>query len=195
MKERQVRAYNGTPARVERMVRYHLTVSRNQTAIDRAELATGWRSYATNQAVAQLSLEQAVCAYRDQVVAENVFRRLHGRMLSITPLYVQREDHAQGLIHLLTLASRVLALGDYLARVALAAAGEELAAVYAGNPKHSTARPTTERMRKAFEGLDLVSFVQGAQTVRLLTALRPVHQRILALLGLHSSLFTALQSL
>jgi transposase len=194
VKERQVRAYNGNPARVERTVRYQLTVRRNQSAIDTAEMASGWRIYATNRAANQLSLEQAVFAYRDQIVAENVFRRLHGRMLSITPLYVQREDHAQGLIHLLTLASRVLALGDYLAREALAAAGEELAGVYAGNPKRSTARPTTERMLKAFEGIDLVIFPQGQQTAAILTALMPVHERILALLGLHPSLFTGLQS-
>jgi transposase len=194
VEERPIRAYNGQPARVERTVRYQLTVRRNQPAIDTAELAAGWRIYATNQAANQLSLEQALWAYRDQIVEENVFRRLHGRMLSITPLYVQREDHARGLIHLLTLASRVLALGDYLAREALAAAGAELAGVYAGNPKRSTPRPTTERMLKAFEGIDLVIFPQGQQTVVLLTALMPVHERILALLGLHPSLFTSLQS-
>ena len=194
VEERQVRAYREAPARVERTVRYQLTVSRNQAAIDAAELAAGWRIYATNQAADQFSLEQAVTAYRDQIVEENVFRRLHGRMLSITPLYVQREDHAQGLIHLLTLASRVLALGDYLAREALAAEGEELAGVYAGNANRSTARPTTERMLKAFKGIDLVIFAQGEQSVALLTALRPVHERILALLGLQASLFTGLQS-
>lgn len=194
VEERSVRAYNGKPARVERQVRYQLVLNRNQSAIDIAEMATGWRIYATNQATEQLSLEQALSAYRDQLVEENVFRRLHGKMLSITPLNVQREDHAQGLIHLLTLASRVLALGDYLAREALAVAGEELAGVYAGNPNRSTARPTTERMLKAFEGIDLVIIPQGEQTTAILTALGPLHERILALLGLQPSLFTGLQS-
>ncbi len=194
VEERPVRAYHGTPARVERTVRYQLTVRRNQATIAKAELTTGWRIYATNQSANQLSLEQAVGAYRDQIVVENVFRRLHGRMLSITPLYVQREDHARGLIHLLTLASRLLALGDYLAREALAAAGETLAGIYTGNPNRSTARPTTERMLKAFEGIDLVILAQGEQTVLFLTTLRPVHKRILALLGLPRSLFTRLQS-
>ncbi|MBK6326348.1 MAG: hypothetical protein IPF56_10460 [Chloroflexi bacterium] len=37
-----------------------------------------------------------------------------------TPVYVQRDDHAQGLFHLLSLAARLLALGDYTARRALA---------------------------------------------------------------------------
>jgi len=194
VEERHVRAYNGTPARVERKVRYQLTVNRNQPAIDAVELAAGWRIYATNEATEQLSLERAVSVYRDQIVEENVFRRLHGKMLSITPLYVQREDHAQGLVHLLTLGARVLALGDYLAREALAARQEELAGVYAGNPNRSTSRPTTERMLKAFEGIDLVLLPQGEKTATILTDLMPVHERILALLGLQPSLFTGLQS-
>jgi transposase len=194
VEERQVRAYKGSPPRVERGVRYQLTVTRNQPAIEAAEFAAGWRIYATTETTEQLTLERAVDVYRDQIVEENVFRRLHGKMLSITPLYVQREDHAQGLIHLLTLAARVLALGDYLAREALAKTGEELAGVYAGNPKRSTPRPTTERMLKAFEGIDLVILPRGEQEATLLTNLSPVHERILALLGLHLTLFTGLQS-
>jgi hypothetical protein len=85
-------------------------------------------------------------------------------------------------------------LGDFLAKEALAQAGEELAGVYAGNPKRSTPRPTTERMLKAFEGIDLVIVPQGVRNTTILTALRPVHERILALLGLQNTLFSALQS-
>ncbi|MDP2728113.1 MAG: transposase, partial [Dehalococcoidia bacterium] len=114
--ERSVRAYKDNPAHVKHLVRYQLTVTRQLEAIQAAEFEAGWRIYATNAVPARLSLCQAVAAYRHQIIEENVFRRLHGKMLSITPLYVQREDHAKGLIHLLTLASRFLALGDSLAR-------------------------------------------------------------------------------
>ena len=92
----------------------------------------------------------------NQIGAENIFRRLHSKFLSITPLYVQRQDHARGLIHLLTLAARVLALGDYVARQALAAQKSALAGVYTGNAKRSTARPTMERMLKAYSGIPLL---------------------------------------
>ena len=192
--EREVRGYLNSPPRVERKVRYQLTVSRNQSAIEAAEFSTGWRIYATNAALERLSLADAVSVYREQIVAENIFRRMHGKMLSVTPLYVQREDHAQGLIHLLTVGARVLALGDYLAREALAKEGTELAGIYAGNAKRSTPRPTTERMLKAFEGIDLIIFTQAELPHAILTALTPVHERILALLGLDTSLFTDLQS-
>ena len=192
--EREVRGYLNSPPRMERKVRYQLTVRRNQSAIEAAEFSTGWRIYATNAALERLSLADAVSVYREQIVAENIFRRMHGKMLSVTPLYVQREDHAQGLIHLLTVGARVLALGDYLAREALAKEGTELAGIYAGNAKRSTPRPTTERMLKAFEGIDLIIFTQAELPHAILTALSPVHERILALLGLDTSLFTDLQS-
>jgi transposase len=192
--ERTIRAYKSNPPRVERKVRYQLTVKRNQPAIADAEFAAGWRIYATNAPAARLPLEEAVLVYRGQITQENIFRRLNGKMLSITPLYVQREDHAQGLVHLLTLGSRLLALGDFLAKKALAQEGAELAGIYAGNPKRSTPRPTTERMLKAFEGIDLVILPQGERNIAILTALQPVHERILALLGLQNSLFSALQS-
>lgn len=190
--ERHIRRYKEKPARTERKVRYQLTVSRNQSAIQDAEFEAGWRIYATNEASERLSLSQAVDVYRDQIIQENIFRRLHGKMLSVTPLYVQRDDHAQGLIHLLTLGARVLALGDYLAREALAESGEELADVYAGNPNRSTPRPTTERMFKAFDGINLVIFPPGSHGTTFLTDMRPVHEKILALLGLSMSLFTCL---
>ena len=193
--ERKVRAYQGNPPRVERQVRYQLSVRRNQAAIEQAEFEAGWRIYATNAPQQRLPFEDAVLAYRGQITQENIFRRLNGKMLSITPLYVQREDHAQGLVHLLTLGSRLLSLGDFLAKKALAEAGEELADIYAGNPNRSTPRPTTERMLKAFKGIDLLFFSQGDHNFTHLTPLQPVQQRILALLGLQDTLFSALLSL
>ena len=60
---------------------------------------------------------------------------MKGKILSITPLYIQRDDHAKGLFHLLTIASRILALGDYTAKRALAQNNEKLTGVFAGNPQ------------------------------------------------------------
>jgi hypothetical protein len=72
--ERHVRAYKGKPAHTERQVRYQLTVSRNQVAIQAAEFEAGWRIYATNEAAERLSLGQTVEVYRDQIIQENIFR-------------------------------------------------------------------------------------------------------------------------
>jgi transposase len=194
IEERLVRSYRGQPAHVERKVRFHLTVQRNQAAIQAAEFQAGWRIYATNAPEARLSLAQAVLAYRDQYIEENIFRRLQGKFLSITPLYVQRDDHAQGLFHFLTLCARLLALGDFLARQTLAAQQSALTGIYSGNPKRGTDRPTTERMLAVFEGIHLLIIPSATRIQCRLTRLSDVQQRILALLGLPSSLFTDLQT-
>jgi len=192
--ERHVRGYAGKPARVERTVRYQLTVVRNAEAIAAAEFQAGWRIYVTNAPQPELSLSDAVLAYRDQIIAENVFRRLHGKVLSITPLYIQRDDHAKGLFHLLTLGARLLALGDYLAKRTLANEGAELTGIYAGNPKRGTTRPTMERMLQVFADIHLVIFPLQPTPLAYLNQLSPVQERILALLGLSRSLYTNLQT-
>jgi transposase len=197
--ERQMRAYQEKPARTERDVRYQLTVRRNQAAIVRAEFKAGWRIYGTNAPAEQFSLTEAVLAYRDQYLEENIFRRLQGKFLSITPVYVQRDDHACGLFHLLTCGARLLALGDYQAKQALAQEGPdaELTGIYAGNPNRGTARPTTERMLQAFEHINLLllpSEMAGAgQATCFVTPLSPVQERILGLLGVPTSLYTSPQ--
>lgn len=200
VKERAIRAYKGQPARLERKVRYQLTVTRNQAAIAEAELQAGWRVYATNAPTEELSLTEAVLAYRDQYIEENIFRRLQGKFLSITPVYVQRDDHAQGLFHVLTLGARLLALADYQARQALTQEGPqaELTGIYRGNANRGTARPTAERMLMAFEHINLLlipAALSGQkQAVCFVTPLSAVQERILALLGLSPALYTALSA-
>ena len=188
--ERQVRAYGDKPARTERKVRFQLTVTRNEQAITEAEFRAGWRIYATNAPAGQLTLTQAVLAYRDQYIEENIFRRLQGKILSITPVYVQRDDHAKGLFHLLTLAARILALGDYTAKQALAQEGAELAGIYPGNPKRSTATPTTERMLAAFDNINLLLMPVAGQIHCQVTPLTQVQKRILELWALPVTLYT-----
>ena len=191
--ERQIRKYKEIPARTERRVRFQLSVTRQRAAIAAAEYQMGWRIYVTSAPQTELSLEQAVWAYRGQYLAENVFRRLQGKLLSITPVYVQRDDHAQGLFHLLTIAARLLALGDYTAKEALAQEKEELTGIYAGNPQRGTTTPTTERMLQAFDNIHLLIMRLGPQVRYQLTPLSAVQERILALLGLPTTLYTDLQ--
>jgi transposase len=192
--ERQVRAYKDKPARTERKVRFQLTVMRNEQAIAEAEFGAGWRIYATNALQKQLPLDRAVLAYRDQYIEENIFRRLQGKILSITPVYVQRDDHAKGLFHLLTLAARILALGDYSAKQALAQTNAELAGIYPGNPKRSTATPTTERMLAAFDNINLLLLPVAGQLHYQISPLSDVQLRILDLLSLPVSLYTRLSA-
>jgi hypothetical protein len=121
--------------------------------------------------------------------------RLKGRPLSLTPMYVQRDDHATGLIRLLSIAIRVLTLLEFVGRRQLATEGAQLAGLYAGNTKRDTARPTAERLLEAFREITL-TIVEGAQqTYRHLTALRPLQQRILEILGFSSAEFIPIKPL
>lgn len=107
-------------------------------------------------------------------------------------MYVQRDDHATGLIRLLSIALRVLTLLEFVGRRQLSAEGTKLAGLYAGNPRRATARPTAEHLLEAFEDITL-TIVQGPQQiVRHMTALSPLQQRILELLGFSSVLYTRL---
>jgi len=189
---RSVRAYRGQPARVEYDRDTTVEGCGDAAALEATMRRLGWRVYGTNQPAESLSLAQAVLASRSAYQVERSVGRLKGRPLSLTPMYVQRDDHATGLIRLLSIALRVLTLLECVGRRQLAAEGAKLAGLYAGNPKRETDRPTAERLLEAFQAITL-TIIQGPhQTDRHVTALRPLQQRILEILGFSSALYTRL---
>src|SRR5687768_1319596 len=95
---RSVRAYQDRPASVKEESQATVEVRVDEEALELAARRLGWRLYSTNQPLEQLSLEQAVLAYRSEYLVERSLGRLKGRPLSLTPMYVQRDDHATGLI-------------------------------------------------------------------------------------------------
>ncbi len=190
--ERAVRAYGDRPARVETERDLSVQSARDEQALEEAVRRFGWRVYATNQPGEGLSLEQAVLAYRAEYLIERGFGRLKGRPLSLTPMYLQSDARATGLIRLLSIGLRLLTLLEYQVRQRLAAEKEKLAGLYAGNPKRATARPTAEAMLKAFKGIDLSVVTMGQQTLYHVTPLSTLHQRILSLLGFPTAIYTRL---
>jgi transposase len=191
---RCVRGYGGRPARTEEKVRYQVHVTRQQQAIEQAKQRLGWRVYATNTSVAQLSLTAAVLAYRDQYLAERSFSRLKGPLLAMLPLYVQRDDHAKGLIHLLTIALRAMVIIEFVVRRSLAEEQETLSGLYAGNPKRCTAQPTAESLLNAFNDITLaIHFDPAGEIVETyLTPFNDLQVRILELLGLSPDIYECL---
>jgi transposase len=114
--------------------------------------------------------------------------------LGIRPLYVRRQDHAKGLVRLLSLALRVLTVVEHVVRRQLQVASQTLSGLYAGNPKRQTARPTTERLLKAFRGITLTVVRLPEQVIRHVTPLSELQRRILVLLGLPASIYENLTS-
>jgi transposase len=189
---RPVRAYRGQPARIEHD--HHATV---EVCVDEAALAAtlgrlGWRVYGTNQPRESWSLAQAVLAYRSAYQGERSFGRLKGQPLSLTPMDVQRDDHATGLMRLLSIALRVLTRWAFVGRRQWAAEGATLAGLYAGNPQRATDRPTAERLLEAFQAITLTIIKGPQQTDRHVTALSPLQRRILEVVGFSSALYTRL---
>ena len=190
--ERPVRRYGARPAtvRVEREVRVSAAV--DQAAVTAAVQRLGWRVYATNCHTDHLTLTQAVLAYRSAYLIERGFGRLKGQPLSLTPMYLEREDHVTGLIRLLAVGLRVLTLLECVIRRRLAADGGVLAGVYPGNPTRATAQPTAERLLATFQEVTLTIIGEGRDTRGHLTPLSPVQQRILALLDFPLEVYTRL---
>lgn len=189
---RSVRAYQDRPASIKEERQATVEVEIDSQALESAVGRLGWRLYSTNQPSDQLSLEQAVLAYRSEYLVERSLGRLKGRPLSLRPMYVQRDDHATGLIRLLSIALRVLTLVEFVSRRQLAAEETTIAGLYAGNPKRDTARPTAERLLEAFQEVTLTVIEGEHQVYRHLTALSPLQERILELLGFSSRVYKRL---
>jgi transposase len=193
MQARLLRRDGSRPAtvRVERDVRVTAVVDRR--AVAGAVRRLGWRVYATNAPPAQLALSQAVLAYRREYLVERDMGRLQGRPLSLTPMSLERDEHATGLIRLLSVGLRGLTRLEFVVRRRLAAARTVLAGLYAGNPQRATARPTTERLLERFQGLTLTIIREGRRRRSHLTPLSTVQRRILALLNFPVDIYTRLR--
>src|SRR6266436_1855146 len=190
--EQSVRAYRTRPATVRTSRQFTISSEVDPDALASAIEQLGWRVYATNQAADELSLPLAVEVYRDEYLVERNFGRLKGHPLSLSPMYVERDDHATGLVRLLSLALRVLSLLEFVLRRQLAQEGAALAGLYAGNSKRATTHPTTERLLEAFQEITLTLVIEPHQTRRHVTALSPLQQRVLALLEFTPTMYTKL---
>jgi transposase len=190
--ERRVHGYGGQPNRVVAERDWQVAACVDQPALATAIRRLGWRVFVTSAPEEALSLEKSVAAYRGQFRIERGFGRLKGRSLSLVPLYLQQEEHVVGLIRLLSLALRVLCLVEFVVRRGLAAAGESLAGLYAGQPKRATSQPTSEALLRAFGELNLVRVHGVTATLQQITPLSALQERILALLELPSDTYTRL---
>jgi len=183
----------GRPQEVVERVRYQITaVERDKAAIEALQQTFGWRAYVTDLAVEQLSLVEAVLTYREEWQIERGFHRLKGAPLSIAPLFVKRDDQVTGLIHLLSIAVRLLTLIEFVVRRALKREQAQLVGLHAENPKKGTDQPTTERLLKAFSGINLTIIQFPDRVVHHVTPLSPLQERILTLLGLSPDIYRAL---
>lgn len=101
-RQRVKRRYQDRPAQIIEEKEFKVTATLSESVVAKSRQRLGWRVYATNHNQETLSLEKAVLAYRNEYIIERGFSRLKGSPLSISPTYLQKEDHAEGLIRLLS---------------------------------------------------------------------------------------------
>jgi transposase len=189
---KSLRAYGDRPARIEQKQRLQIQVKQNTSAIQRVERHLGWRAYATNAPTRLLSLQEAVLSYHHEWLIERDFARLKGRSLSLSPLWLKREDHAIGMTRLLTLAVRLLALAEHEARLNLKQDNQSLAGLYPSRKNRVTHVPTTERLLHAFNRIVVTTIRIGNSVKLYLTPLSDLQRTILSLLGCPADLYQRL---
>jgi transposase len=191
MATRRKRAYGARPALQETDVSFAVEVRREETPIQERKREMGWQVYGTNGT--GLSLPQVVWAYRGQYRIEDDWSRLKGRPLGLTPLYLQDEGRIQGLVHLLSLALRVLTLVEWSARERLRQEGAKLQGIYAGQAGRKTTRPSAELLLRAMKTISVSVVEVDGQTYAMLSPLTEVQRRLLELWGLPPDLYEGLR--
>jgi transposase len=189
--ERPRRPYKDRPADVVVLRQVRVLVQVNQAAVALEKRQSGWRVYVTNHP--ELPLDQAVLGYRGQYGIEHGFSRLKGKSLGLSPMYLQSDSRVAGLVHLLSIGLRVLTLVEYVVRRNLAARGENLRGVYAGQPGRGTSRPSAESLLAAFRGLNLQVVEADGVRYRTVSPLTAVQERILKLLEIPPHVYKGLE--
>lgn len=92
------------------------------------------------------------------------------------------------------MGKRVLTLLEFQVRRNLEQNKEKLTGLYIGNRKRETARPTAEILLAAFKEITLFLVEVKNEVYAHLTALSPLQQRILVLLGFSTTIYTQLGS-
>src|SRR5262245_50544967 len=103
--------------------------------------------------------------------------RMKGRSLSLTAMYLERNDYVTGLIRVLFLGLRVLTRPEFGVRQCLATAKTPLGGLYVGSPTRAMAHLTAEHLLEALQGL-MLAITRGGRRRRLhLTPLASLHHK------------------
>jgi len=184
---RHKRAYAGHPELEETTILLAVGVQRNEVAILEKKRELGWQVYASNDLTRGLT--HIVWAYRGQYRIENDWSRLKGRPLGLTPIYLQDEQRIQGLVHLLSLALRILTLTEWVVRERLRQTREKLQGVYAGQAGRKTATPSAELLLEVMKTISISVIEVDDRQYALLSPLTEVQKKLLALWGLPADLY------
>ena len=150
----------------------------DHAALARAEALDGYYVLETTRTAAEAEASALLTEWKGRWQIEHRHRDGKGP-LRIRPLFVTSNRRIVGLLLILGIALMLFSLLEREARRALAA-GEKVAGLLAG---HVAARPTGDNLLKALGGLTLVRVHLAGSWHRAVSALTPLHRRLLCLLG------------
>ena len=154
-------------------VRYQITsVARDEEKIADEKTRFGWKAFVTDLVLDKLSLHDAILSYRNEYRVERIFSRLKSR-LNIAPLFVRKDDQIEGMTYLLTLCVRVLTLIEFVVQRSLKEEKTELPDMHPENRKKTTAKPSAERILKAFSKINLTIIYDMAGNI-IIRSLKPL---------------------
>lgn len=184
--EKKVIGRKGNPNRIETKMDYKISIEVDEKAYVRALDVLGWRVYVTNQNKDTLSLEKAVNLYREEYKIERRIRNLKEEVTKLLPLFLKKDDRIEGLINLLMLILKIISAIEYKVAQELLKRKEELAGLYAGNPKITAAKPTISKMMNAFKDFSIVFIFNQGQLIQTIHSdLTPTQLKIIDLMELN----------
>ena len=149
----------------------------DEGAIREEMLRKGKFIVATNELDSKkLSDEEALKAYKEQQHAERGFRFLKDPFFFADSMFLKNEDRIVAMVMIMGLALMVYSLSQHKLREALEKEGETIP----DQRNKPTKKPTVRRVFQVFEGITVL--YKGSKMVAVLN-LRPIHGKILALLG------------
>ncbi len=160
-----------------------------EEALARAEALDGYYVLETTRTTDEADASALLTEWKGQWQIEHRHRDGKGP-LRIRPLFVTSNRRIVGLLLILGIALMVFSLLERAARRALAA-GEKVARLLAG---HVAARPTGDNLLKALEPVALVRVQVAGGWHHAVSALTPLHQRLLLLLGVPEATYARLAS-
>jgi hypothetical protein len=163
-------------------------------ALARAEALDGYYVLETTRPTAERDASGLLAEWKGQWQVEHRHRAAKGP-LRVRPLFVTSNRRIVGLLLILGIALLILGIAllifsllERAARQALAA-GEKVAGLLAG---HVAARPTGDNLLKALSEITLVRVQIAGIWHRAASRLRPLHHRLLQLLGVPDTVYTDL---
>jgi transposase len=160
------------------LYRIKVAFEEDKAAIEKERLRKGKFIVATNVLDREkLSDEETLKAYKDQQHAERGFRFLKYPLFFAHSMFLKNESRIVAMVMIMELALMIYGIAEKKLREALEKESESIP----DQKNKPTKKPTMRRVFQVFEGITVL--YQGSEMVKIMN-LRPIHLKVLSLLGL-----------